>query len=100
MDQGALDFAEKPNSARTYFYTGAAGMLNTVLYGFCGFRIDEKPVESALYTSKLKSGAFLCIKPNLPAAWKKISLKRVYWDGVPHDVQILGSSVTVTALKE
>jgi len=80
-------FSEYRTQKRSYFLTGAAGCLNAVLYGFCGFRIDTKPLLGASWTRKLDGGFWLSVKPNLPSAWTRVS--------VPFEIK--GERFTLTA---
>ena len=82
-----LNFAEKPVGHEDYFLTGAAGCLNTVIYGFAGFRIDPSDPGKKLWKTELKNGHWLSITPHLPKAWKSITLK---------DFTILGKKTTFT----
>ncbi len=81
-----LLFSEKPGRKDlTYFNTGAAGCLNAVIYGFIGARIvDDASKDSAKIA--LSNGRWLVFRPNLPAAWKKVTFK---------GMQVLGKSYTV-----
>lgn len=83
-----LLFSEKRRSEKTYFTTGAGGCLQTVIYGFLGFRIDSQKLPGAAWTTQLKGGNWLSIKPNLPKAWKKVTFK---------NFKVLGKSYTLTA---
>lgn len=80
-----LNFAEKPVGHEDYFLTGAAGCLNAVIYGFAGFRIDASDPGKKLWKTELKNGHWLSINPQLPKAWKSITLK---------DFTILGKKTT------
>ncbi len=88
-------FSEKRSSERTYFYTGAAGCLNTVLYGFAGFRFDENPLEGAVWKKQLKSGWWLSCKPCLPPKWKSLSISPMVIDGEKFSVQITPEKVDI-----
>jgi trehalose/maltose hydrolase-like predicted phosphorylase len=88
--------AEKRHKSETNFLTGQAGCLQTVLYGFCGFVVDWKPQPGALWSKQLKSGAWISIKPHLPAKWKSVTLNPVVLDGVGYKVEISPSQVNVT----
>ncbi len=81
-------FTERPKGGEEVFVTGAAGCLNSVLYGFAGFHLDDKPTAGALWQKQLKSGAYLSIKPNLPSKWKKLTLKKVQLDGANYKFEI------------
>jgi trehalose/maltose hydrolase-like predicted phosphorylase len=66
-----LQFSEKRHRPVTYFTTGAGGSLQAVIYGFLGFRIDDKPLPGAK-TIPLQDGKVLSIRPRLPRAWKRV----------------------------
>jgi trehalose/maltose hydrolase-like predicted phosphorylase len=70
-----LLFSEKRKKESTYFTTGAAGCLQTVLYGFLGFRIDSKKQAGAGWSTNLALGQVLSVKPNLPKTWKSVKFK-------------------------
>lgn len=88
-------FSEKRASERTYFYTGAAGCLNTVIYGFAGFRLHEKPLEGALWKKQLKSGWWLSCKPCLPPKWKNLTISPMVIDGQKFSVEITPEKVNI-----
>lgn len=88
-------FSEKRSSERTYFYTGAAGCLNTVIYGFAGFRFDEKPLEGAVWKKQLKSGWWLSCKPCLPPKWKSLNINPMIIDGQKYSVEITPEKVDI-----
>ncbi len=81
-------FSERHNVGRTYFYTGAAGAMNTVIYGFAGFRIDRSPLEGAKWTKKLKSGWWLSCKPCVPAEIGKIIFSGIEIDDQKIDFEM------------
>ncbi len=81
-------FSEKPRREETYFLTGAAGCLQTVLYGFLGFRIDSQKEPGAVWSKPLLGGRTLSLKPRLPKAWKRVTLR---------NFTVLGKRYTVTA---
>jgi trehalose/maltose hydrolase-like predicted phosphorylase len=87
-DHPLMLFSEKRKKAVTYFTTGAAGSLQTVLYGFLGFRIDSEQVPGAAWSKKLHGESWLSIKPNLPPSWKSVKFK---------NFKLLGESYTLTA---
>jgi trehalose/maltose hydrolase-like predicted phosphorylase len=70
-----LQFSEKRRKTSTYFTTGAAGCLQTMLYGFLGFRIDSKKQDGALWSTDLALGRILSVKPHLPKSWKSVKFK-------------------------
>lgn len=84
-------FSERPKSGQTYFTTGAAGCLNAVIYGFLGFRIDEKKQPGAVWSKQLLGARWLSIKPNLPKAWKSVKFK---------NFKVLGKSYTLTVTRK
>ncbi len=86
-----LLFSEKRKKDVTYFTTGAAGCLQTVLYGFLGFRIDEEEEPGAAWSKQLLGGRWLSIRPHLPQAWKAVKLK---------NFSLLGRRYTCTATHE
>jgi len=88
-------FSEKRSSERTYFYTGAAGCLNTVIYGFAGFRFDDKPLDGAVWRKKLKSGWWLSCKPCLPPKWESLMINPMIIDGQKYRVEITPEKVTI-----
>lgn len=90
-------FSEKRRKEVTYFTTGAAGCLQAVLYGFLGLRIDSKSQPGAAWSSPLKSGMVLSIKPNLPSQWQKATLKNVTVLGKQYTFTIEGDKVEVLA---
>jgi len=73
--QPLLLFSEKRVKPTTYFTTGAAGSLQTVLFGFLGFRLDSVEEQGAAWSKKLEGNSWLSIKPNLPLNWKSVKLK-------------------------
>jgi trehalose/maltose hydrolase-like predicted phosphorylase len=91
-------FSEKRSSERTYFYTGAAGCLNTVIYGFAGFRFDDKPLDGAVWKKKLKSGWWLSCKPCLPPKWKSLKINPMVIDGQKYSVEIDQEKVRIEPL--
>jgi trehalose/maltose hydrolase-like predicted phosphorylase len=89
-------FSEKRSRARTYFTTGAGGCLQTVLYGFLGVRIDTKVLPGTQWSIPLENGRILSIKPNLPKAWNRITVRGLSILGQRYDVVADRSSVRVT----
>jgi trehalose/maltose hydrolase-like predicted phosphorylase len=91
-----LLFSEKRGQPITYFTTGAAGCLQTVLYGFLGFRIDSEQEPEAVWSKELRGDSWLTITPNLPKHWKSVTLRNFSVQGqrftftLTHD----GASVT------
>lgn len=86
-------FTERPKGGEDVFLTGAAGCLNAVIYGFAGMRLGRDKPLKALWTRRLKSGAWLSFNPNLPSAWHKITFKSLSLDGAPHRVEVTQKGV-------
>lgn len=91
-----LLFSEKRAKPVTYFTTGAAGCLNTVLYGFVGIRIDEKEPKVAKWKIALGRGLWLSVNPNLPAAWKKVTLRHLNVRGKRFALEVTNDEVKAT----
>lgn len=83
-----LVFSEKRSRAETYFTTGAGGSLQTVLYGFLGFRLDYEKSEDAAWTMPVRNGRWLSANPNLPPTWRQVTLR---------NFEVLGRRFTLTA---
>jgi trehalose/maltose hydrolase-like predicted phosphorylase len=89
-------FAEKRQVPVTYFTTGAAGSLQTVLFGFLGFRIDSQKDPAAGWSKKLIGEHWLSIKPNLPKAWKSVKFRNFWLLGRRYTLFATHTGVTVT----
>jgi len=59
-------FSEKRTTDAVYFLTGAAGLLQSILYGFAGLYPD---------------GTHLQARPCLPPPWKKLTIRGLHWRG-------------------
>ena len=81
-------FSERKNVERTYFYTGAAGAMNTVIYGFAGFRIDRIPLAGAKWAKHLKSGYWVSCSPHVPEEIGKILFTGLLLDGEKYDFEM------------
>lgn len=90
-DNSLMLFSEKRNKDLSYFTTGAAGSLQTVLYGFAGFRLDWERRPSAKWSMPLKGGSWLSVEPHLPPQWKSIKVK---------NFTVLGRRLTLTVSQE
>ncbi len=95
---GPLIFREKPLTGDSPFITGAAGCLNTVIYGFCGVRLDRTAQPGAKFDYKLKSGRVVSIRPNLPTGWERVTVPEFWLDGQKHRLEVTRDTVTVTPL--
>lgn len=80
-------FSELEKKEVTYFLTGAAGSLQTVIYGFLGFRIDHRKLPHVAWQKELNGGHWLSIRPRLPAEWKRVRFR---------NFQVLGKRYTLT----
>jgi hypothetical protein len=89
-------FREKRDNGNTYFTTGAAGCLQTVLFGFLGFRLDSQKDPAASWSKKLIGEHWLTIKPNLPKAWRSVKFKNFTVLGHRYTLTATHSGVTVT----
>lgn len=83
-----LLFSEKRGKPTSYFVTGAGGSLQSILYGFLGFRIDSSSERGAKWSQRLKGDSWLSVNPKLPKAWKSVTFK---------GFSVLGSRYTLTA---
>lgn len=88
-------FAEKPKKKTTYFTTGAAGCLQTVLYGFLGFRIDYEKDKMAAWSTPLNNGKWISIRPRLPAQWKRVKFTNFIVKGKRYNLTIDANGVKV-----
>lgn len=86
-DHPLMLFSEKRRLETTYFTTGAAGALQSVLYGFLGIRIDFGQEPVADWSKSLQRGAWISVTPHLPPSWKSAKLKN-FW--------VLGKRYTLT----
>lgn len=84
-------FSEKRSKDVTYFTTGAGGSLQTVLFGFVGLKIGDSAEPGAAWSAPLKNGRWLSAKPNLPEAWKRVTVR---------NLSILGRKATLTATRD
>lgn len=89
-------FSEKRSKDVTYFVTGAAGCLQTVLYGFLGFRFDREKDPEAAWAMPLKGGAWLNMKPSLPREWKSVHCRNFTLLGKRYNFTVTGGKVTAT----
>jgi hypothetical protein len=93
--RGALGlFHEKPRKDSSVFLTGAAGCLQTLLYGFAGFRIDSEKQENAKWSLGLGRDGWLSVKPALPSAWRTLKLKNLRVRGERISFTITANKIT------
>lgn len=86
-DHPLMLFSEKRRLETTYFTTGAAGALQSVLYGFLGIRIDFGQEPVADWSKSLTGRAWISVTPHLPPSWKSATLKNFH---------VLGHRYTLT----
>jgi trehalose/maltose hydrolase-like predicted phosphorylase len=89
-------FSERKSSKNSYLTTGAAGCLQTILYGFCGIRIDLKPAAGAIWSKPLLGQYILSVKPHLPPAWRSLKLQNFNVLGQPYTLTVTPEKSTVT----
>ncbi len=93
-----LLFSEARNGKNTYFATGAAGALNTVLYGFLGLRIDRVEPVGAPWKVKLRRGYWLSARPRLPSEWKRVTVEGLEVLGERYRLTASGTQIRVERL--
>jgi trehalose/maltose hydrolase-like predicted phosphorylase len=93
-------FSEKRRKEVTYFTTGAGGCLQTVLFGFAGLRIDTKAQEGSKWTVPLKNGRVLSCKPNMPKAWKSMTIRGLKVLGKSYTLRIGGDGSVVVSSED
>jgi trehalose/maltose hydrolase-like predicted phosphorylase len=71
-------FSEKRTRDNLPFLTGAAGVVEAVLYGFAGLRLE--PSKKAPDRPRLE--------PHLPHAWTALRLRNLQWRGKAWDVEM------------
>jgi hypothetical protein len=90
----AMMFHERRNKQDAYFMTGAAGCLQTVLYGFAGMNIEKEGTASQASNS-LGNGYQVAFRPHLPAEWKSLVLRNIYLGSRRATVRIDHSGVSI-----
>lgn len=68
------EFREKPNSAASYFVTGAAGVLNAFFYGFLGFEVSFEEPATRKLRAETRTGGWVSFDPKIPDDWPSIRL--------------------------
>jgi trehalose/maltose hydrolase-like predicted phosphorylase len=89
-------FSEKRVRPVAYFTTGAAGSLQTVLYGFLGFRLDSEQEPEAVWSKKLLGDRWLSVKPNLPPKWNSVKFKNFTVFGERYTLLVTPTTAQVT----
>jgi trehalose/maltose hydrolase-like predicted phosphorylase len=79
-------FSEKRTRDNLCFLTGAAGVLQAVIYGFAGLALRDSPTPTA--------------HPHLPPGWRSITLHHVRWRGKLYDLRADETGAYWTALKD
>lgn len=90
-------FSEKRTKPASYFVTGAAGSLQAIVFGFCGFRVDYKKEPGAAWATQLKGDSWLTIKPNLPSQWKSVKFKNFAVLGHRYTLDLTRTAAHVTS---
>jgi trehalose/maltose hydrolase-like predicted phosphorylase len=76
-------FSEKRSRDNLCFLTGAAGVLQSLLYGFAGLQLDDTAAPVS--------------RPCLPPGWESITIRRLTWRGKHFDLRVDGSGPHWTA---
>ncbi|MFN3650012.1 MAG: hypothetical protein ACK47B_10570 [Armatimonadota bacterium] len=71
-------FSEKRTRDNLYFVTGAAGVVEAVLYGFAGLRLESDPEHPERPRAT----------PSLPPDWKAVRVRNLHWRGRRWDLQV------------
>lgn len=71
-------FSEKRSRDNVCFLTGAAGVVEAVLYGFGGLRLESDPARPHRPL----------LTPHLPEAWTALRIRGLQWRGKGWDVEI------------
>lgn len=90
-----LSFCERRNSSDDYFLTGAAGSLQSVIYGFLGIRFEESEGKPQVPSKQLANGTWLSARPNLPKAWKSLTFKGVQLPAGRVTIRATANGVTI-----
>ncbi len=75
FDEGTGMFSEKRGGRREVFLTGEAGVLQAVLYGFVGLRVDRTGAGKGVRVAALKGGMELTCAPHLPKGWRSVEVE-------------------------
>ena len=79
-----FSFSEKRTRDNLQFLTGAAGALQSVLYGFAGLSLQDSPTP--------------VFRPQLPQAWSGLVLRHFAWRGKRYDITLRrGQPAQITA---
>lgn len=91
----AMMFHERRNKQDAYFMTGAAGCLQTLLYGFAGIYIETDGPPEADAVVPLADGYRVAFRPSIPSEWRSITLRNVFLGPNKATVRIDHSGVTI-----
>jgi trehalose/maltose hydrolase-like predicted phosphorylase len=72
-------FSEKRTRDNVCFLTGAAGVVEAVLYGFAGIRLESGKAAADRPA----------VDPHLPPGWKALRIRNLQWRGKSWDLEIL-----------
>jgi trehalose/maltose hydrolase-like predicted phosphorylase len=89
-----MQFRERRSSQEGYFVTGAAGCIESVLYGFAGIKVVRGPGAIPL-----KNGYSLSIRPRLPPAWKSLTIENLQTPSGAFRIAIRGGELSVSRAK-
>ncbi|MCH8273479.1 MAG: glycoside hydrolase family 65 protein [Armatimonadetes bacterium] len=88
-------FSERRVPDQVYFATGAAGSLQSVIYGFLGVRVEKAAGAEPGVSKPLKDGYQLSVRPQLPAAWKSITFRNVRLPGGTYTIRATHETVSI-----
>ncbi len=94
-DDPLLRFREKQKQGDGYFFTGAAGCVNTFLYGFLGLGFDPVNPPERDSSGELR-GSRLRVSPRLPGKWKHVVVDGLYVFGKRIRLDIKDGTYTVS----
>jgi trehalose/maltose hydrolase-like predicted phosphorylase len=78
-------FSEKRSRDNLCFLTGAAGVVESVLYGFAGMRMEPDPKQPSRPR----------LEPALPPGWTALRLKNLQWRGKSWNVELKPGAAAV-----
>jgi trehalose/maltose hydrolase-like predicted phosphorylase len=91
-----LLFSEKRSKEVSYFTTGAGGCLQTVIYGFLGFRLDEWTPPETQWSRRLRSGLVLSVRPSLPSEWRRVTFKNFRVLGKTYSLEATSAGAVIS----
>jgi hypothetical protein len=90
----AMMFLERRNKQDAYFMTGAAGCLQTVIYGFAGMHFEREGIR-ANASKSLGNGYQVAFRPSLPPEWKSVTLRNIFLGPTRATVRITHSDIFI-----